>query len=412
MKRLSSASVTGEDGSVESMSYSALFGEVYSVIPANRWAKDEDKVVVTFSCEVSSCLPNEFNSNGACNKCPVDHRSSAGATSISQCWACAAGTYLAHPHATECSLDNRTPTAPFSMPMTSPVIAPVASPVAPPVVAPVVSPVSSPVKDDDDYYAYDDDLQMPDETGPTKVDPPTTAPIIAPIASPVSLETDDKRPSSKVPTRSSSKEPSTLPPTASPSAKPSSAKPSKRPIPVPSVEPSMVPTTSTSLHPSLHPSTKPTLRTTSTSLHPSLHLSTKPTLRSAESDCEENLFDRFLMKMRNGNPILRNCRWLASKGVNRQAKECADNMYFEQHFPAKAVCHSTCGTCAIVDLSETGSAKFLLRTKIKNGIEKPVKKSCKWLTMRKPDRIQAVCSKTKTKFGFGPAKDVCPITCA
>jgi hypothetical protein len=375
MKRLSSASVTGEDGSVESMSYSALFGEVYTVVPANRWAKDEDKVVVTFSCKVSSCLPNEYNTNGECNKCPVDHRSNAGATSVSQCWACAAGTYLAHPHATECSLDNRTPTAPFSMPMASPVKAPITSPVAP-----VASPVSSPVKDDDDYYAYDDD-----ETGPTKVDPPTIAPIITPAASPVSSGTDDNRPSFKVPTRSSSKQPTTLPPTASPSRKPS-----KRPTPVPSVEPSKGPTTSPSLHPS-----------------------TNPSFRSADSDCEENLFDQFLMKIKkNGNPILRNCRWLASKGVNRQAKECADNMSFEQHYPAKAVCHSTCGTCATVNLSETGSAQFFLRTKIRNGIEKPVKKSCKWLTMKNTNRIQALCSKTKRKFGFGPAKEVCPITCA
>jgi hypothetical protein len=115
---------------------------------------------------------------------------------------------------------------------------------------------------------------------------------------------------------------------------------------------------------------------------------------------------------KNGNPILRNCRWLASKGVNRQAKECADNMSFEQHYPAKAVCHSTCGTCATVNLSETGSAQFFLRTKIRNGIEKPVKKSCKWLTMKNTNRIQALCSKTKRKFGFGPAKEVCPITCA
>jgi len=318
MKRLNSASVVGGDGSAQSMSYRALFGEIYNVIPVNSWAEDGDTVVATFSCRAWSCLPNEYKTNDKCNKCPADYRSNAGASSILQCWACPVETYLSHPHATECSLDNRAPAAPVVMPVAPPVIAPVASPVASPIKAPVASPVSSPVADDDEYYSYNDDSPDLDKASPTK-----------------------------------------------------------RPTPFPSVEPSR------------RPSSNPVV-----------------------SECEDNALDRFLLKIKNGSPIWRKCGWLATRGASRQAKECANNASCAEYSPARAVCLSICGTCAGVDLTELESATFFLRMKTRNGIKTPVKKSCGWLKSKSDARISNLCSKTKTKFGFGPPKDVCPITCA
>ena len=107
MKRLASSTVASTDGSAQSISYSALFGEVYSVIPVYQYASDGYQVIATFSCIASSCLPNDYKADGKCNRCPIDHRSNTGATSISQCWACPAGTYLSHPHATDCSIANQ-----------------------------------------------------------------------------------------------------------------------------------------------------------------------------------------------------------------------------------------------------------------------------------------------------------------
>ena len=65
--------------------------------------------------------------------------------------------------------------------------------------------------------------------------------------------------------------------------------------------------------------------------------------------------------------------------------------------------------CAITEID---SAKFFIRTKTRNGIKTPVKKSCRWLKLQTGGKIERLCNKTETKFGFGPAKDVCPITCA
>jgi hypothetical protein len=138
------------------------------------------------------------------------------------------------------------------------------------------------------------------------------------------------------------------------------------------------------------------------------------TCKNAGTQCQEDKSAKFLLKMKNGNPILRNCGWLAKKGVSKQANLCTKSATYDNYSSAKGVCFSTCKnkTFIIEDATENKSAKFLLRTKTANGTRKPVKRTCTWLGKKTDERIAKVCSKTKKGFGFEPAKDVCPITCA
>merc|ERR1712156_780535 len=47
----------------------------------------------------------------------------------------------------------------------------------------------------------------------------------------------------------------------------------------------------------------------------------------------------------------------------------------------------------------------------KNGGEKAVSKPCKWLAKKNKNKIDSVCAKTDSHSGYGPAKDVCKVTC-
>ncbi len=81
------------------MSYQALFGEVWALVPP--WSGGTTYLDV--SCNSQKCLRNQYMKNGSCTQCPENHRAAPGSKSISACWPCPSGTELRHPLASWCS---------------------------------------------------------------------------------------------------------------------------------------------------------------------------------------------------------------------------------------------------------------------------------------------------------------------
>ena len=151
----------------QSLSYTALFGETYVVIPPIVWTSAGDEAVAKFTCQTKSCMNNEYNAYGKCNRCPKNHRANIGATSISHCWACPEGTYLSHPYAPQCSSSKvdqeevtdsptrspvggstKAPTIKTLSPTKTPTKSPSENPTRSPTVSPTIQPSAKPVVSD------------------------------------------------------------------------------------------------------------------------------------------------------------------------------------------------------------------------------------------------------------------------
>lgn len=63
-------------------------------------------------------------------------------------------------------------------------------------------------------------------------------------------------------------------------------------------------------------------------------------------------------------------------------------------------------TCA-----ESEDAIFLVKTKMKNGKKRPVKKKCKWLARKDDWKKIKLCKKVNSFKRFSPARDICFSTC-
>ena len=109
--------------------------------------------------------------------------------------------------------------------------------------------------------------------------------------------------------------------------------------------------------------------------------------------------------------ITKTCSWLQSK-PNRHTNVCEMDLEYDGFRSAKYVCFEICHSCQYSDVFEDASARFLLRRKTKkDGTIKAVTRTCKWL-QNKPDWKKAkICKKRRSYEGFGPAKDICKVTC-
>ena len=137
-----------------------------------------------------------------------------------------------------------------------------------------------------------------------------------------------------------------------------------------------------------------------------------PTSKSPTANsCDEIGDAKFFLKDVQGNSILKNCFWLAKKNVSRKQSICSNTFTIPPNQVAKNVCHSTCNTCHLLNIEESSTDKFLLKIKIKNGVEKPVKRTCQWLSKKGVAVKRRICNRNKSAFEFEPAKKVCPVTC-
>ena len=65
----------------------------------------------------------------------------------------------------------------------------------------------------------------------------------------------------------------------------------------------------------------------------------------------------------------------------------------------------------VTPCSEDPTDEFFLRFN-KGDVNAPVYKDCEWLSTRTPDKIEKLCTKkTASHNGYGPPKDICPVTC-
>lgn len=94
----------GKDNKDSELSYKALFGEVYVLLPP--WGVGFTSVSI--SCNTSTCLTNQYAANDSCEWCPMNHRAEAGSLNINACWPCPNGYELPHPLATFCRVKMET----------------------------------------------------------------------------------------------------------------------------------------------------------------------------------------------------------------------------------------------------------------------------------------------------------------
>jgi len=147
--------------------------------------------------------------------------------------------------------------------------------------------------------------------------------------------------------------------------------------------------------------------------------------------CSEDLTDDFVLRLDDdGSPKIRNCGWLQTKTPSKISVICERTDGSGELGPARESCPETCGTCpAVVNpssqpseypsfqpseqppCSELSTDRFFLRMKMKNNGEKPVKKTCEWLREKSPGKRRKLCERTHSFKKFGPAKEVCPLTC-
>jgi hypothetical protein len=292
----------------------------------------------------------------------------------------------------------------------------------------------------------------------------TSSPTSSPSQQPSMLPS--KQPSSSpslfptvAPTDSASDIPSTSPslsPTAAPTNYPSnvpslSNNPSVSLAPscTPFIFPSQVPTvtihpstTPTNIHseipsisnlpsiiPSTLPSNKPSISMSPSSIpsnspseNPSASPSLVPSIPPVVLPKQENPYARFILKRKwvaegVSLDIVRRCKWLAKKRFSIKRRYCSGLRYQlyseeEELGPASRTCFDTCAPFCV---KEVDSAKFILKSRLKDdGQIELTTRQCQWI--RKRDdviKIAKICANKVDYDGyvFGQASEVCTDIC-
>ncbi len=271
-------------GDAPEMSYQALLGEVWALVPP--WTTGTTYLQV--SCTSSTCLTNQYMKNGGCTQCPNNYRSSPGATSVSACWPCPEGTGLPHPLASSCVTKESTPTR-------SPTAGPTALPTRTPTAKPTVEPT----------------------------DTPTPKPTAAPTARPTSFPTSD-------PTAEPTSAP-TLDPTAEP----------KFLFRIVNGE-ARLKTCSWLNRKNTHTIFQKCTKTDSFENH----LPARDVCTICCEDSDERFFLRNKTDA-NGNivQVTQTCSWLRNKNAASREKQCKKTRQSNGVYPAKKVCRELCGLC-------------------------------------------------------------------
>jgi len=129
---------------------------------------------------------------------------------------------------------------------------------------------------------------------------------------------------------------------------------------------------------------------------------------TSTSDCTDKS-DMFYIKMnKSGQPMLRNCDWLAKS--SNKSSICKNKVtYYENgsdsYSPAQDVCQAICESCDAC--FENKKSRFYKNKK--NGKVKT--KTCTWLSKLKASSIRKNCAKTMSGGGYSPASLQCPVTC-
>lgn len=93
-----------------SFSYSSDYGNTWILVPPSETSSTASglETTVSLTCSLSECGVNQYldSAEGTCVQCPANQFAEAGSTSIADCTTCPAGTILAHPQATGCSLNS------------------------------------------------------------------------------------------------------------------------------------------------------------------------------------------------------------------------------------------------------------------------------------------------------------------
>jgi len=109
------------------------------------------------------------------------------------------------------------------------------------------------------------------------------------------------------------------------------------------------------------------------------------------------------------------CRYISKRSVKAQKRICSNRRHQIRSMkknlaPASVACFESCAPYCV---REFETNRFILKTKMKNGVVTEVSKACKWLKKRPAGRIATICA-TAVNYEssiFGQAADVCTDIC-
>jgi len=172
------------------------------------------------------------------------------------------------------------------------------------------------------------------------------------------------------------------------------------------------PTEGPAKRPAEGPTGGPTKRPTEVPSEGPTERSTEGPTRSPVADARclvQNEKDKFYLttKKKTGKEVIRNCQWLEDQSEKKKKQICSKKVKRgtgDVTNPAQDVCTKSCDSCG--PCYENEFSRFYTGTR-KEGA--PVFSTCRSLQKKKKKKA-ALCAVTETDV-YGPARDVCLVTC-
>lgn len=137
---------------------------------------------------------------------------------------------------------------------------------------------------------------------------------------------------------------------------------------------------------------------------------------------KEGQFNKFALRAKAGEVVVRTCKWLGKKPEAMKEKICARKkfqVYAQGNLPASRMCPITCEPYGCVEEKE--NVRFLYDAVVNdNGNLEPAFRNCRFLSRLEGDELQNVCwpnnknlAYLDSKYGFGweVCTTSCPFTC-
>lgn len=123
--------------------------------------------------------------------------------------------------------------------------------------------------------------------------------------------------------------------------------------------------------------------------------------------CDENMNGFFYLKMKDGEPLRKKCKWLRRRAMDKKMKICARENYPEGETPAYEACPASCCKC-----HEDPKNVFLKKKQKVDGVMTPFPATCNWLSRLEWNKRKKYCKKNGRFEGILPnASSACPETC-
>lgn len=129
-------------------------------------------------------------------------------------------------------------------------------------------------------------------------------------------------------------------------------------------------------------------------------------LHEEEDHCDEDMNDMFYLRLKDGEPFEKRCKWLRRRPLEKRMKICARDNYPDGAVPAYEACPTTCCECG-----EDPQNMFLKKKQKIDGVMTPFPATCAWLSRLPMGKRKKYCKKNGRDFDLPNASSACPETC-